>query len=109
MDQHASIHKSGLRVDIFSSIFASQHSHSIIHNHIIHPLITHPYVIHSPSSLNHTLRTGESRTGSLGRIRLAIALNLGRACASLALGHGIQDTGDVVSATPPGGFVCLNE
>ena len=76
---------------------------------IIHPPITHPYVIHSPPSLNHTLRTGESRTGSLGRIRLAIALNLRRACASLALGHGIQDTGDVVSATPPGGFVCLNE
>ena len=104
MDQHAFIHKSGLEVDISSFIFGSQHIHSIIHNHIIH--------LHSSchsSSLNHTIRTGESRTGSLGRIRLALALNLGRTCASLALGHGIQNIGDVASATPPGGFVCLNK
>jgi hypothetical protein len=43
---------------------------------------------------------------ALGRILLAVALNLGGTGATLALGDGVEDGGDVCAAAPPGGFFC---
>jgi hypothetical protein len=43
---------------------------------------------------------------ALGRILLAVALNLGGTGAALALGDGVEDGGDVCAAAPPGGFFC---
>lgn len=42
---------------------------------------------------------------SLGRILLALLLDLGLTRAALSLGDGIHDHGDVVTAAPPGSLV----
>lgn len=42
---------------------------------------------------------------SLGRVLLALLLDLGLAGAALALGDRVHHYGDVVAAAPPGGLV----
>lgn len=72
-----------------------------------HPLVTHDNP-DPPTTINrsHYFTNGESgRVGSLGRVLLALGLDLRLTGAALLVGDVVHDGGDVLAAPEPGGLV----